>query len=243
MADLAPKLSRNWQGARFLFALFLASLMLSTLIQTVGAFTQTNWKASPMPATERNGRLWALQDSKIERHTRNLLAKFNKPIRDRKTYLAGFQGAVESVRWVEQDGDEVSVGDRPRVRAGQRRQLKLILRNTGSSPWFGYQSGIEKMGEAKIRLRFYDTQGEDKTPRIGNQLYVSGQASGQTQPGEVTFATGQVAFPAEPGVYQLAFWLIADGISALDSESPPTYIHPITVLPRPSPAPPASPNP
>jgi hypothetical protein len=243
LADLAPKLHRNWQGARFLFALFLASLMLSTLIQTVGAFTQTNWKSSPMPATERNGRLWALQDSKIERHTRNLLAKFNKPIRDRKTYLAGFQGVVESVRWVELDGDEVPVGDRPRVRSGQRRQLKLILRNTGSSPWFGYQAGIEKMGEAKIRLRFYDAKGEDKTPRIGNQLYVSGQASGQTQPSEVTFATGQVAFPSEPGEYQLAFWLIADGISALDQESPPTYIHPITVLPRPSPAPPDSPKP
>ncbi|WP_205370315.1 hypothetical protein [Thermoleptolyngbya sp. PKUAC-SCTB121] len=239
LADLAPKLRRNWQGARFVLALFLISLILSTLIQTIGAFTQTNWKASPMPATERNGRLWALQDSKIERHTRNLLAKFNKPIRDRKTYLAGFQGTAESLHWIELDGDEVPVGDRPRVRSGQRRLLKLALRNTGTSPWFGYQTGIEKMGEAKIRLRFYDAKGKDKTPRIGNQLFVSGR----TQPGGATIAIGQAAFPAEPGVYQLECWLVADGISSLNPESAPTYVQTITVLPRSSPAQPDSPSP
>lgn len=228
LADLTPKLNRGWKGARLIFSMFLITLVISTLVQTVGAFTQTAWGASPFPATEKNGRLWDIQDSKIERHARNLLAKLTKPIRDRETYLEGFQGVVESVEIVEPDGDEVRVGDRLRVRSGQRRQFKLTLRNTGSVPWFGYQTGIEKMGEAKIRLRFYDAENENKTPRVGNQLYVSGRS----QPGDVAVATGQVTFPAEPGAYRLEFWLVADGISNRDKKLTPTYIQPVAILPR-----------
>lgn len=239
LADLVPKLYRGWKGARFVFLVFLVTLMVSTLVQTVGAFTQTAWGASPFPATEKNGRLWDLQDSKIERHIRNLLAKFSNPIRDQETYLEGFQGVIESVEIVEPDGDEVQVGDRLRVRSGQRRQLKLTLRNTGSVPWFGYQTGIEKMGEAKIRLRFYDAKDENKTPRVGNQLYVSGQ----TRPGKTTDATGQVTFPKEPGAYRLEFWLVADGISHRDEKLAPTYIQSVVILPRPTNPQPPTPKP
>lgn len=230
LADLAPKLNHGWQGAKFVFAVFLATLMLSTLIQTLGAFTQTSWAASPIPLGADRGRLWQLADSKIERHFRNLIAQVSPPIRDEALYLKGFDAQVKEVELTDGEGDDEPVGDRLVVRSGRRRLLKVTLQNTGSSTWYGYQTGLENQGETRLRVQFYDAAGNNDTQRVGNQLYVSGT----TPPGKLSIATGQIAFPKEPGEYRLELLLVAHGISTTADIATPTYSQPVTILPRPT---------
>ncbi|WP_416668785.1 hypothetical protein [Egbenema bharatensis] len=229
LANLAEKLDRASKFARPILSVFLLSLILSTLIQTVGAFTQTSWGASPIPLGADRSRLWQLADSKIERHLRHLIAQINPPISDRDHYLENFQGTVKQIELESRSGEREPVGDRLTVRAGQRRLLRVGLKNTGQSQWFGYQTGIGDRGETKLRIRFYDSDDQNATLRVGNQLYVSGSPT----LGEETDAMGQVAFPREAGDYRLIFQLFADGLSPSSNEAiEPIYTQLVTVLPR-----------
>lgn len=216
---------RNWLNP--VLAIFLISLVVSTGVQAVGAFTRTNWGTSPLPIFANKSRVWSLTDSQIERHFRNLLARITDPITDERTYSQNLQATVESVVVTNRAGAETALGN-AKVKAGQRRILKATLKNAGLSPWFGYQTGLDDRGETRLRVRFYN--GNQKIrQRGGDWLYIAGTPKF----GEVTQATGLIAFPQQAGQYRVSFELVAVGVSeAADHPSQMVAIYDLEVLPK-----------
>ncbi|MBD3886193.1 hypothetical protein IFO70_31355 [Phormidium tenue FACHB-886] len=224
LIDLMQAFDRQ-RVARVVLALFIASLMVSTAVETVGAFTQTSWGSSPLQLGVNKNRIWNLEDNQINRHFRNLVAQVAKPIKDRKNYLRGFQGKIEQVKLNENDSWR-PLGSPLTVRPKQRKILQASLNNTGTSQWYGYETGMESLGETKIKISFVNSQGETITMRAGDKLYISGTP----QAGERAEAIGSVLFPDQPGKYQLKLTLFADGISNLKNALAPSYSSEVIVL-------------
>lgn len=199
-----------------IFALFCISLLFSVGVQTIGAFTQTNWGTSPLPIFADKSRVWSLKDSQIERHFRNFVAQITNPIKeeDEETYIRNLNATIENIEIINKNNQQIIKS--LIVPSGKRKILSATLRNTGRSPWFGYQTGLENSGETRIRVRFYDGAGNQSKQRGGNLLYISGTP----RSGEQTQAIGLIAFPKQPGDYEIRFELIATGISSSSDSSP-----------------------
>lgn len=223
------KLERSGRWINLVLILFLISLLFSTGVQAVGAFTQTNWGSSPLPIFANKSRVWSLRDSQIERHFRNLVAQITDPIEHEQTYSQNLQAEIKSAVLTNRAGEETPLNS-SRVTSGQRRILKVQLKNTGASPWFGYQTGLGDEGETRLKVRFYDGDQTTKQ-RGGDWLYISGTP----KLSEVTEATGLIAFPKQPGQYQIKFELVAVGISN-DSNRPAKEVasYNVKVLPKPA---------
>lgn len=196
-------------------AVFLISLLFSVSVQIIGAFTQTNWGTSPLPIFADKSRVWNLTDSQIERHFRNFVAQITKPVRgkDKETYIHNLNATVGQIEIINKS-DRQQLTESVMVPSGKRKILNATLKNTGRSPWFGYQTGLEDQGETRIRVRFYDSSGNETKQRGGSLLYISGTPTLNEQ----TQAMGLIAFPKQPGDYEMVFELIASGIS--DSSHP-----------------------
>lgn len=196
---------------RLIFSAFLALLLLSTFVQTVGAFTRTDWGNVPVPLINEPNRLWQIRDSQIERHTRNLFAQIHPPIRDREAYVHQLDGEINKIEWIKRDGTIEPIDKTLRIEQNYRRILKLQVRNTGQSEWYGYENGMIELGETRIRVLFYNKSGKlVKLPR-SNAIFVSGNI----KPGETVEAIGKINFPRRIGTYEAKFVLIASGMDKM----------------------------
>jgi hypothetical protein len=212
------------------FVTFLLSLLLSTLIQAVGVFSNTDWGMSPIPLGTDQSRIWHIRDSRIERHTRNLLARITRPIKDPQQYVQGLDGSVEQMEMAfgtdplnELDGSPMA------LHARQRLIFRATLTNTGTSPWYGYQTGMVGLGETKLRVRFVDQDIGALQGGLGRTLSISGVIP----PGESSTAIGRITFPNRPGNYEMQFGFFATGLdNRINESAPPVYTIDVTVLPR-----------
>jgi hypothetical protein len=211
------------------FVTFLVSLLVSTLIQAIGVFSNTDWGMSPIPLGTDQSRIWHVRDSRIERHTRNLLARIHNPIQDRDAYVENLSGNLEDL--------EMAIGNRPfgdidepiEIRSRQRRLFKATLTNTGAFNWYGYQTGMSGLGETKLRVRFVEQGSGEVRGGLGRTLGLSGV----TQPGEQTTAIGRITFPNRPGSYEMQWSFIASGFNnRLIEDRPPLYTVDVVVSPR-----------
>lgn len=212
-----------------IFVTFGVSLLISTLIQTIGVFSNTDWGMSPIPLGTDRSRIWHITDSRIERHTRNMLARITRPIKNPEQYVQGLEGQIDRM--------EMTAGRNPfndldsnsiELLTRQRRVFRATLRNTGESTWYGYRSGMTGMGETKIRVQFVRQDGA-AAPLLGRWLNLSDT----TAPGETATAIGRVTFPNRPGNYTMEFDLVATGLDNQINESkPPLYTIDVSVLPR-----------
>jgi len=216
--------------AQIVFVVFLISLFVSTSVQAIGAFTSTDWGTSPIPLLFDRSRLWQVSDSQIERHFRNLTARITKPIQNPRQYVQGLDGRVEKVEIVTREGEVTDVSQGFELYSKQRRLIRVTLQNTGQSQWFGYQTGMQGMGETKLRIFFVSEDGNTRTrPREGKDLNISGTP----KPGEQTEALSRVMFPKQPGNYQMVFEFFASGLNnSYNKSKPPIYSVPVTILPR-----------
>lgn len=233
VADLTAKLFQNkYRLSKLVFGCFLVSLLFSTGVQAVGAFTVTDWGLSPIPLGRDDSRVWHIKDSQIERHTRNLVAHIIPPIKDPKQYLEGLNGTVETIELIRKTGEIAPIEPPLMFRSQARKILKATLRNTGQSQWFGYQSGFGDMGETKLAIYFVDSQGKKKLPQEGKWLNISGNI----RPGEVAEAFGRVTFPKRPGDYRMVFYIVASGLQdsvnkSVNREELPIYSLDVKISP------------
>ncbi|GAB4371545.1 MAG: hypothetical protein Kow00121_13160 [Elainellaceae cyanobacterium] len=223
--------------AQGILVFFGISLFFSTSVQAIGAFTNTDWGQSPLPLlTEGNRRIWYMQDSQIERHFRNLLVQITQPIDDRKQHVQGLNGSLEKLEIITVQGETLDITDPLVLRTGGRRVrrvLRAIVRNTGESPWYGYQSGMMGVGETKLRIQFIDSEGKERAAGFSKWLNIAGVKSGIVPPGTQTEATGRVDFPRRAGNYQMEFYLASSGLNdELNGENPPIYTLNVTILPK-----------
>lgn len=216
--------------AKIVFAVFLSSIFVSTSVQAIGVYTSTDWGTSPIPLLLDRSRLWQISDSQIERHFRNLTARITKPIPNPKQYVLGLDGRVEKVEIVTREGEVTDVSQGFELYSKRRRLIRVTLRNTGQSQWFGYQTGMQSMGETKLRIFFISEDGQTKTrPREGKNLNISGTP----KPGEQTEALSRVMFPQQPGNYQMVFEVFASGLNdSFNQTKPPIYSVPVKILAR-----------
>lgn len=208
---------RRIQVFRSIVAVFLALTLLSTSTEMVGAFSTPHiWDISPYFSTER---LWNWQDNQISRHAKNLWLKLHQPIPNPKAYLRQFKGSIESV--LDEAGQPLKVGFRVSPSAQQIVQAKV--KNTGKSPWFGYDTGLVE-GQTIVKVTFLDANEQPVEVISPNWLYIKGI----TQKGEMAIAQGAIWFPQQPGVYQMSFRF---HVSHLPRKSQKPYQLEIRVVP------------
>lgn len=197
---------RKWVH-RLVFSTFLVLLLLSTFVQTVGAFTRTDWGTVPVPILTSRSRLWQFRDSQIERHTRNLLAQIHSPIANPETYVENLAGSIDRLEWIRKNGTAVPIDQTLTMRRNYQRILRLQLKNTGQSEWYGYENGMVNLGETQIRVLFYNETGE-RIKLKSSGIFISGNI----KPGETVEAIGRVNFPRRKGTYEARFVLLASGM-------------------------------
>jgi hypothetical protein len=183
-------------------ALLSILLAASVLIQIVGVFGSTPWGSIPVPLKQGRDRLWSLQDTEIQRHAASLWHKISNPIADLEKYTQGTQGRILAI----QEQGQQSLTQPVQGRTSKRVVLTADLLNTGSSRWYGYQTGLGQ-GEVRVRGQFLNAKGKLIKTGDENLLYVSGSP----QSGQNATAIGSVVLPRQPGQYQLQFDLIIQG--------------------------------
>jgi hypothetical protein len=203
---------------------FLLCALLSVGIQIVGVSSRTNWGTVPLPLVVEPSRVWSLSDSQIERHIRSVYFKVNPPIPDQAAYLRNLDGVIEQV--VDENQQPVAL---PIVgRARRQRTFRVVLKNTGRSPWYGYQTGMAK-GETRVRVRFLDANNQWVRIPDGNLLFVSGIA----KPGDRAAAIGRVTFPPKIGQYKMVLDLVVEQLGEFPNPTQqPAYTLPTRVRSR-----------
>ncbi|MEO1521830.1 MAG: hypothetical protein AAFU78_13790 [Cyanobacteria bacterium J06633_2] len=189
------------------FIAFFACLVFSTSVQAIGAFGNNSWATIPTPHGER---LWSIQDSLLERTTRGILFDIRDPISNSKSYLDS--STYRLLEFTDRNGTLVREG--AEVQAKRNLRLKLKLENTGTSTWYGYESGT-KSGILQATVQFTTPDGEEVGRHRKHRIYVEGH---EIQPGETAIAVGEVKFPAEPGPYIMTVSLEVAGIGRLSSQ-------------------------
>jgi len=224
IAGWPPKLTQ------VMLSVFLMLLFWSTAVEMLGAFTATLWGEVPLPLINQPGRRWQLSDSQIERHFRRLLVQIASPIHDPTTYRQGLNGEIEQLELIRKNGTIQPVGQTLVMPANKRQVFRATLKNTGQSPWFGYQTALQDDGETRLQVSWTNAVGRRIEPRR-NELYISGQP----QPGEAASAIGMLNSPRQPDRYQMTFWLIMEGVKHNLAAKPfakPLYTINVTVEPK-----------
>lgn len=183
-------------GAGLVLVSLVTLTSWSMFVQAVGAFgNHTHWILIPTKsATER---VWKFEDNSILRTWNSLKYKIASPIQDAKQYRDGFQGTLQTLSIA----DRPMKNDRITMKAGRLVILKADLLNTGSSEWYGYETGMDR-DIAMLSVYFYD-QDNQQVPRQQRKstLYISGNVA----PGEIGKAVGDVKFPPKSGNYKAVF--------------------------------------
>jgi hypothetical protein len=194
---VVPRAPRAFAAGTAVFALVAA---YSVAVQAAGAWggaAGARWNGVPIDIARRPARVWQLRDSQIERNVRGTYYHIipDYPTRG-AAYAAGFAGDVLAV---------TAPGGAPIVAApGSSVDLTALVRNTGTSPWYGYPTAVYN-GEAQVRVRVVNARGA--LVRAG-VLYVDGAP----RAGETGTALGTIVMPAAAGTYRAALDVIAFGI-------------------------------
>ncbi|MBD2082794.1 glycosyltransferase family 39 protein [Leptolyngbya sp. FACHB-17] len=194
-------------------AIFAALVAFSVFAQVVGVFAEPYWDAIPISvdvqsnALGSTSRLWQLQDTQIERSFQNIIYRLTRPTQG-PGYAAGFSGKVLQVR----DQDQRVLPAQLTVPAGTTTQLTATVQNTGTSPWFSYETGAVNTGAAQVLVTMFDDNNQQVRQQ---QLYVSGQPL----PGKTATAIGVINFPERAGTYRITFSLFAKNVTAPDFAS------------------------
>jgi hypothetical protein len=203
-------------------AILTLLILCSTFSQVVGAFGFTSWDS--IPPVPQSNRIWQWHDNQIERHAKHVYYKFVNPLGDRLTYLKQWNGTIESV--AKQNGrslpkDLVAI-------PSQRLFLVARVKNTGTVPWIGYETGLSR-GLTQVGAEFIDSSGQPTRVKAGirSRLYVSGAP----QPGETVTAIGRVTFPQQPGKYRMILELGVGGIKKPEGMATPIYELSVEVQP------------
>ena len=215
------------QGAAILFAV---ALVFSTGVQAVGAFSRTTWGTVPLPlAVDGKTRIWSWHDTQIQRHVNSILFDVFNPVGNGNAYLQTTDGEIEQIL---DRGNmrSAQASQRPlttlAVNPGRQLVLQAQLKNTGTTRWYGYETGMVR-GETRVLVRFFNAANQEVKPSTRNRLYVSGMP----KPGETATAIGAIAFPKQRGDYTLKFELTVAGVgSFIDS---PDFQIPLTVAGQP----------
>lgn len=183
--------------------IFIVALIYSTYIQLIGAFGLTghNWNGIPLYIDRHIDRLWQWQDNPIARHSNSVFYRLFKPPVKEQPYLKGMNGVIEQIL----DPEGKPVPPTITVTPGARQIFQVKLKNTGTSPWYGYQSALET-GEARVRVALMN---EQEQILVGNELFVEGN---RIQPNQTVYGLGEILFPKTPGTYLLVLDLIAHQI-------------------------------
>ncbi|MBN8560516.1 MAG: glycosyltransferase family 39 protein [Leptolyngbya sp. UWPOB_LEPTO1] len=192
-------------------------LTFSVFVQVVGVFGACFWDGIPTvieydpfssKLTDAEGKLWQHPDSQIERHAHSLMFRITHPTRQ-PNYTSGLAGQILQLR----DAEKNPLPDTLSIPVGGKIRVRAIVQNTGTSRWFGYQTGASHLGEARVRVLFTDIL---KQNVLEYRLFISGQP----RRGKTAEAIGDITFPSKPGTYTLRFSLIAEGVSEMPTHLP-----------------------
>jgi len=179
------------------FTTFLVLLVFSTYVQAIGAFGDHNWNRTPTPQTMR---IWDIQDNMVGRTTQEVYHKIFPLVDDENQYFEGFSGIVEEV----QDKKGKSLQNPHKVKQSRGKLLQAKLRNTGTSRWFGYDTGVRQDLVPFVKVSFRNQLGKQfEVKGRGGKLFVKGSVA----PNAEGVATGQIEYPKQPGTYKMIFRL------------------------------------
>lgn len=206
------------QGWRSLSLWLTAGLLVfSVSVQVVGIFGANGWDGLPVPMafdpyhkgtwSNVQNKFWQFRDSQIERSARTLMFRITHPT-GQPQYAAGLAGRVIELR----DQNKQPFSSPVKLAfGGELLRVYATVQNTGTSTWYGYQTGADYLGEARVRVSILDAM---RQPIAEQRLYISGEP----KPGESAIAIGDIFTPKRPGKYVLVFSLISERILSLPSE-------------------------
>jgi hypothetical protein len=198
-------------------------LIFSVSIQVIGVYGANFWEFIPtipgydtsIPdfSPEVKPKYWQVRDGQIERSARTVLFRITHPTM-RSNYAAGFAGKVLQLR--DENKQPFSAGVITRS-PETKLQVYATVENTGTSQWFGYQTGADNLGEARVMVRILDASGQPVKQqenffvvgRVRHRLFISGQPKS----GERAIALRDIVLPRIPGQYTLKFAVIAEGVT------------------------------
>lgn len=189
-------------------AIFLLVLIYSVFVQIVGVFGMPEWNAVPVTvdtpkyAEFANMRLWQIRDSQIERQAHSLFFQITRPA-EKPAYAQELEGIVLAVHDINKTPVRSAIVAKP----GDSILLNAKVKNTGTTQWLGYETGLAK-GTVRVRVRFV----EGTTTISDQRLFVPNRA----MPQETTTALGLVSFPTQVGTYRMVFDLVAEGIREIN---------------------------
>jgi hypothetical protein len=201
IANQFDSFSKGKRHFTSIFTAFLLSIIFSTSVQVIGTFSDRSvWDTSPIP---HHSRFWDWKDSQISRHAISLYFKLVNPIDKPQAYRRNLKGVIETIG----DMNYQPINSPLVVTPSQEMVLTAVLKNTGKSQWFGYETGMRR-GGTKVRVRFMDSSGHEAKVFRPSALHISGMP----EQGETATAIGNVTFPEQPGNYQATFSLISQDI-------------------------------
>ncbi len=188
--------------------LFIACIVFSTFVQVIGAFGNSTWANIP---TAHRERLWNINDSVVERTSRGLLFDIRDPIADKKSYAEGLNGEILNVV----DVNNTPAKDGTEVATLRRLTLAVTVKNTGTSPWYGYESGASQ-GLTQLVIDLDTPDGDFSNTHRKNKLYISGV---KIAPGETAIAIGDIKFPAQKGPYDMRLSFDVTGLGGFPTKT------------------------
>lgn len=214
------------------FWVIIALIGISTFAQFVGAYGYTSvggqWKVYPFDSDTFDHRNWDPKDSMVGRHARYFwMRNFVKPDIDSKEYLQHFQGEIETIQIIDTEPlnyvhnllnlsnlrGEVTQDNHHdnqpltlpfEVKPVQHVMLRAELINTGDSPWYGYEMGLNR-GTTRVKVQCFDQN---------NILVSEGELSvyGKIKKGEKAAAVGAVTFHQAAEIHQIKTDLIVSDV-------------------------------
>jgi hypothetical protein len=219
---IAQLLQSSIQSQKLLsagLAILLACTIYSTGIQTAATFgDNSSWELIPY---NHRYRLWNWQDTEVQRVSNSLYYDLTRPIRNHEKYLARLGGTIEQVI----DSKNRPVQPKLVVSAGVQSRLTALVRNTGRTRWYGFETGLQR-GVARVEVQLCDRQNQPIPQAELGSLFVSGIH----QPGELAEAIGMIAIPKQPGDYRLALKFVAHRIGDFPEQT--RYFVDMTVQPK-----------
>jgi hypothetical protein len=197
---------------------FAVLLIVSIGVQFAGANgeMESEWTNVPLDANTHPARLWSWSDGQILRDAVATYRKFSANPTSSTAYRRGFVARVTAVRAFAAASPGVLT-----VAAGQPFDVIATLENRGSSPLYGYTTGVWA-GQARVRVQIQNAAGVVLT---SGTLYVAGFDPTQAQ----ADAIGTVVAPAAPGAYELQAQAYLNRIDGPGGAEPPAMAVPMRV--------------
>ena len=167
--------------ARKVFTGFaIVAIVVSCLVQLAGANGEpkTDWSGIPFDVSTHPERIWHWRDDQIQRDALATYYLWTPNPTFGPSYAPGFDGSIGAID---------AAGD----------ALEAEVQNNGTSPWFGYTTGLY-FGQARVRVRYFDRSGA-----LAREAYLF--IDGSPRPGERSIAIGPRALPAKAGAYRAVF--------------------------------------